>query len=109
MPVQKQERRPTPKDIPPQKLDYPASQADMTPKPDSDLSNYKPAGKLEGKVSRSQRARSPKLCILCYFFLDSLPSFNIKFTYIILLRLLRLIRRKIHGFSYLINSVDSLT
>ena len=51
MPVQKQERRPTPKDIPPQKLDYPASQADMTPKPDSDLSNYKPAGKLEGKVA----------------------------------------------------------
>ena len=51
MPVQKQERRPTPKDIPPQKLDYPASQADMTPQPDSDLSNYKPAGKLEGKVA----------------------------------------------------------
>lgn len=45
------ERRPTPDDIPPQQLEYPASQADMIPQPDSDLSNYKPAGKLEGKVA----------------------------------------------------------
>ena len=45
------ERRPTPDDIPPQQLDYPASQADMTPQPDSDLSNYSPAGKLKGKVA----------------------------------------------------------
>ncbi|WP_036485897.1 SDR family oxidoreductase [Myxosarcina sp. GI1] len=49
--MQKQERRPTPDDIPAQKLDYPASQRDMEPQPDSDLSNYKPAGKLNGKVA----------------------------------------------------------
>lgn len=45
------ERRPTSEEIPGQKLPYPASQADMTPPPDSDLSNYRPAGKLEGKVA----------------------------------------------------------
>ena len=49
--MQTEERRPTPDDIPPQKLDYPASQRDMTPQPDSDLSNYKPADKLVGKVA----------------------------------------------------------
>jgi NAD(P)-dependent dehydrogenase (short-subunit alcohol dehydrogenase family) len=46
-----QERRPTPDDIPPQQLDYPASQRDMIPQPDSDLSNYQPANKLKGKVA----------------------------------------------------------
>ena len=46
-----QERRPTPEDIPPQQLEYPASQRDMTPQPDSDLSNYSPANKLTGKVA----------------------------------------------------------
>ena len=46
-----QERRPTPDDIPPQQLDYPASQRDMTPQPDSDLSNYNPADKLTDKVA----------------------------------------------------------
>ena len=45
------ERRPTPDDIPPQKLEYPASQRDLTPQPDSDLSNYSPAEKLTGKVA----------------------------------------------------------
>ncbi len=45
------ERRPTPDEIPGQKLPYPASQADMTPAPDSDLSNYKAADKLTGKVA----------------------------------------------------------
>lgn len=45
------ERRPTPNDIPPQKQDYPASQRDMTPQPDSNLSNYQPAEKLQGKVA----------------------------------------------------------
>lgn len=49
--VTEKERRPTPEEIPPQQLEYPASQADMTPQPDSDLSNYSPAGKLEGKVA----------------------------------------------------------
>ncbi|MDQ3560091.1 MAG: SDR family oxidoreductase [Pseudomonadota bacterium] len=34
-----------------QQLPYPAKQSDMDPPPDSDLSNYKPAGKLEGKVA----------------------------------------------------------
>jgi NAD(P)-dependent dehydrogenase (short-subunit alcohol dehydrogenase family) len=34
-----------------QKLPFPAKQSDMKQQPDSDLSNYKPAGKLEGKVA----------------------------------------------------------
>jgi NAD(P)-dependent dehydrogenase (short-subunit alcohol dehydrogenase family) len=49
--MQTQERRPTPDEIPAQKLDYPASQSDMVPQPDSDLSNYRPADKLKGKVA----------------------------------------------------------
>ena len=49
--MQINERRPTPEDIPGQKLDYPASQREMTPQPDSDLSNYSPANKLLGKVA----------------------------------------------------------
>jgi NAD(P)-dependent dehydrogenase (short-subunit alcohol dehydrogenase family) len=46
-----QEFRPTAEEIPAQQLPYPASQEDMVPQPDSDLSNYRPAGKLEGKVA----------------------------------------------------------
>jgi NAD(P)-dependent dehydrogenase (short-subunit alcohol dehydrogenase family) len=34
-----------------QKLLFPARQSDMKQQPDSDLSNYRPAGKLEGKVA----------------------------------------------------------
>lgn len=49
--MQTEERRPTPDEIPEQKLDYPASQRDMIPQPDSDLSNYSPANKLTGKVA----------------------------------------------------------
>lgn len=49
--MQTQEHRPTPDQIPGQQLKYPASQEDMTPKPDSDLSNYRPAEKLKGKVA----------------------------------------------------------
>ena len=45
------ERRPQPEDIHAQQLDYPASQADMVPPPDSDLSFYSPADKLKGKVA----------------------------------------------------------
>ena len=45
------EFRPTAEQIPAQTQSYPASQADMVPQPDSDLSNYKPAGKLQGKVA----------------------------------------------------------
>lgn len=46
-----EEFRPKSEDIPGQKLPYPARQSDMTPQPDSDLSSYKPAGKLQGKVA----------------------------------------------------------
>lgn len=49
--MQTNERRPSPEDIPPQKLDYPASQRDMVPQPDSDLSNYHPANKLTDKIA----------------------------------------------------------
>lgn len=45
------EFRPLPEQIPGQELDYPAKQSDMTPQPDSDLSNYQAAGKLQGKVA----------------------------------------------------------
>jgi hypothetical protein len=44
------EFRPTAEQIPAQTLPYPASQSDMNPQPDSDLSNYKPADKLRGAV-----------------------------------------------------------
>ena len=46
-----EERRPTPDEIPPQQLEYSASQRDLIPQPDSDLSNYSPANKLTGKVA----------------------------------------------------------
>lgn len=45
------EFRPTADQIPAQTLPYPASQEDMVPQPDSDLSNYRAAGKLKGKVA----------------------------------------------------------
>jgi NAD(P)-dependent dehydrogenase (short-subunit alcohol dehydrogenase family) len=47
------ERRPTAKDMKAaaQKLPYPAKQADMKLQPDSDLANYKAAGKLTDKVA----------------------------------------------------------
>ena len=45
------ERRPRPDDIHTQQYAYPASQDDLDPPPDSDLSNYKPAGKLKGKAA----------------------------------------------------------
>lgn len=45
------EQRPKSEDIPGQKLPYPAKQSDMNPPPDSDLSNYRAAGKLRGKVA----------------------------------------------------------
>ena len=48
---QQQERRPGPEDMKGEQLPYPASQADMDIAPDSDLSNYKAAGKLTGKVA----------------------------------------------------------
>ena len=46
-----QERRPGPDEMPAQQLAYPASQEDMALAPDSDLSNYKAAGKLTDKVA----------------------------------------------------------
>lgn len=45
------ESRPTADEMPALTLPYPARQSDMTPAPDTDLSNYRPAGKLEGKVA----------------------------------------------------------
>lgn len=45
------EQRPSSDELPPLQLPYPAKQSDMQPQPDSDLSNYRPAGKLEGKVA----------------------------------------------------------
>ena len=52
-PAPKAERRPTAKDMKAaaQKLPYPAKQADMKLQPDSDLANYKAAGKLKDKVA----------------------------------------------------------
>lgn len=45
------EFRPKAEEIPGQQLPYPAKQSDMNPAPDSNLSNYKPAGKLTDKVA----------------------------------------------------------
>ena len=44
-------------EMPGQTLPYPAKQSDMAPQPGSDLSNYKPAGKLKGKVALITGAR----------------------------------------------------
>ncbi|MEM7553077.1 MAG: SDR family oxidoreductase [Cyanobacteria bacterium P01_A01_bin.84] len=49
--MQSKEFRPNPEQIPGQQLEYPGKQSDMTPQPDSDLSNYRPANKLEGRVA----------------------------------------------------------
>jgi NAD(P)-dependent dehydrogenase (short-subunit alcohol dehydrogenase family) len=48
-----EERRTTAEEMPQyaETLEYPASQAEMKLQPDSDLSNYKAAGKLKGKVA----------------------------------------------------------
>src|SRR5438105_2243855 len=45
------EFRPKSQDIHAQQQPYPAKQSRMQPQPDSDLSNYKPADKLKGKVA----------------------------------------------------------
>ncbi len=45
------ERYPKAEDIRAEKLPYPAKQSDMKRQPDSDLSNYRAAGKLEGKTA----------------------------------------------------------
>lgn len=49
--MQSTEFRPGPEEIPALQLEYPASQRDMNPQSDTDLSNYQPAGKLIGKVA----------------------------------------------------------
>ncbi len=49
--MSQQEPRPKSDEFKAQQLPYPASQADMIPQPDSDLSNYRPADKLRGKVA----------------------------------------------------------
>ncbi|MBC8104680.1 MAG: SDR family oxidoreductase [Cytophagales bacterium] len=45
------ESRPTAEEMPALTLPYPARQSDMTPAPDTDLSQYRPAGKLTGKAA----------------------------------------------------------
>ncbi len=45
------EQRPMAEDITAEQLPYPAKQSDMRRQPDSDLSNYRAAGKLRGKVA----------------------------------------------------------
>lgn len=49
--MEKQEKRLKANEIKGQKLPYPAKQSDMNQKPDSDLSQYKPADKLKDKVA----------------------------------------------------------
>lgn len=49
--MQNQESRPSSDTIQGEKLPYPARQSDMKQAPDSDLSNYKAANKLAGKVA----------------------------------------------------------
>ena len=46
-----EEKRPMADEIEGEKLPYPAKQSDMTRQPDSDLSNYRAAGKLKDKVA----------------------------------------------------------
>lgn len=46
-----QEERPSADELKSEVQEFPAIQAKMTPEPDSDLSNYKAAGKLAGKVA----------------------------------------------------------
>lgn len=46
-----EEKRPMAEEFKGEKLPYPAKQSDMKRQPDSDLSNYQPAGKLTGKVA----------------------------------------------------------
>lgn len=46
-----EESRPKAESIPAQQQAYPARQSRMSPAPDSDLSPYRPAGKLEGRVA----------------------------------------------------------
>jgi NAD(P)-dependent dehydrogenase (short-subunit alcohol dehydrogenase family) len=46
-----EEKRPMAKEFEGEKLPYPAKQSEMKRQPDSDLSNYKAAGKLAGKVA----------------------------------------------------------
>lgn len=45
------EKRPVAEEIEGEKLPYPAKQSEMKQQPDSDLSNYRPAGKLKDKVA----------------------------------------------------------
>ncbi len=46
-----EEKRPTAVEFEGEKLPYPAKQSEMKRQPDSDLSNYKPAGKLKDRVA----------------------------------------------------------
>jgi NAD(P)-dependent dehydrogenase (short-subunit alcohol dehydrogenase family) len=46
-----EERRPTAEEMRAEQLPYPARQSDMRQQPDSDLSGYRPAGKLRGRAA----------------------------------------------------------
>jgi NAD(P)-dependent dehydrogenase (short-subunit alcohol dehydrogenase family) len=49
--MEERKRRPRASEFKGQKLPYPAKQSEMVPEPDSDLSFYKPAGKLKNKTA----------------------------------------------------------
>ena len=51
MNTEQNEPRPTNSEINPKPMSYPTSEEDMQKQPDWDMSNYKPAGKLTGKVA----------------------------------------------------------
>jgi NAD(P)-dependent dehydrogenase (short-subunit alcohol dehydrogenase family) len=51
MATEQNEPRPTNSEINPKPTSYPTSEENMAEKPDWDMSNYKPAGKLTGKVA----------------------------------------------------------
>ena len=49
--MSRKEKRPAAKEFRGGKLPYPAKQSEIKQQPDSDLSNYKAAGKLKNKVA----------------------------------------------------------
>ncbi len=51
MPKSTEPKRPKATEIKAEKLTYPGKQSEMKQQPQSDLSNYRPAGKLKGKVA----------------------------------------------------------
>lgn len=62
------EPRPSSKEIKGEQLPYPAKQSDMKQQPDSDLSNYHPAGKLKNKTALITGADSGIGCAVAIAF-----------------------------------------